>query len=99
MMTDYEFYKMTLEDKVRTEILEQNVIMNGNDLDKQVKDELERGDSFIIGPKTKLNAYGLEELPEAVDDGYIPVRKRKKHDETPQDDSFDESKNEEVTIS
>lgn len=99
MMTDYEFYKMTLKDKVRTEILEQNVIMNGNDLDKQVKDELERGDSFIIGPRTKLNAYGLEELPEAVDDGYIPVRKRKKHEETPQVDSEDESKTEEVTIS
>ena len=79
MMTDYEFYKMTLKDKIEKEILDENIIMNRSDLDKQVQEELEKGDSFIMGPRTKLNAYGSETLPEAVDDGYIPVKKRKQN--------------------
>ena len=76
MMTDYEFYKMTLKDKIRNEILNQNLVMNGEDLDKKVNEVMNSGDDFIMGPRTNLNAYGTEELPEAVDDGYIPYKKR-----------------------
>ena len=92
MMTDYDFYKMTLKDKIEEEILNENIIMNRSDLDKQVQEELEKGDSFIMGPRTNLNAYGSETLPEAVDDGYIPVKKRNKKESIILDVSIKEQK-------
>ena len=76
MMTDYEFYEMTLKDKIRSQILEENVIMNGNELDKKVEEEMTKGTSFIIGPRSSLNAYGSDTLPEAEGDDYIPYKKK-----------------------
>lgn len=76
MMTDYEFYEMTLKDKIRSQILEENVIMNGNELDKKVDEEMTKGTSFIIGPRSSLNAYGSDTLPEAEADDYIPYKKK-----------------------
>ena len=55
--------------------------MNGEDLDKKVNEVMNSGDDFIMGPRTNLNAYGTEELPEAVDDGYIPYKKRLEEEE------------------
>jgi hypothetical protein len=78
LMTDYDFYTMTLEDKIRTSILDQNIVMHGNELDAQVKEEMERGTSFIMGPRTKLNAYGSEELPEAIEEARISRYKQMK---------------------
>jgi hypothetical protein len=76
MMTDYEFYQMKLKDEIRTEILNQNVVMQGNNLERQVEEEMKHGKSFIMGPRTELNAYGKMELPEEVDTGYISLKKR-----------------------
>lgn len=76
MMTDYEFYKMTLEDKIREKILDKNVIMNKSELDKQVNDALTKGTDFILGPKNNLTAYGTEELPDAIESDYIPYKKK-----------------------
>lgn len=55
MCTDYDFYMIKLEDQLREKILESNPVLEGPELERLLKDEMENV-SALIGPDTGKKA-------------------------------------------
>ena len=63
--TDYEFYQIELRDRVRDKILNENVIMNGKELDRRIEEELAKAPT-VNGEQVPMNIFGTTE--ELTDD-------------------------------
>ena len=63
--TDYEFYQIELRDRVRDKILNENVIMNGKELERRIEEELAKAPT-VNGEQVPMNIFGTTE--ELTDD-------------------------------
>jgi hypothetical protein len=76
MMSDYDFEQMRLKDRIKTEILNQKIVMSGKELEKEADEYIAKG-IFLTGPKVDVNIFGTrEELEDKEDPSYIPTKQR-----------------------